>query len=71
MPKHDTLRIRCDAQLKADLEVLARRENRSMSNLALHILTQYTAAHETASLLRETPAPNAIQQSVKTKRRAA
>lgn len=58
MSKHDTLRIRCDAKLKADLDALAARENRSMSNLALHVLSQYIQSHAAASEpLRETPAP--------------
>lgn len=58
MSKSHTLRIRCDAQLKADLDALAARENRTMSNLALHVLTQYTQAHAAApEPMRETAPP--------------
>jgi len=41
----DTLRIRCDTKLKKSLAALARREQRTMSNLALHVLTEYVRAN--------------------------
>jgi len=58
MPKHETLRIRCDAQLKAQLDALAARDNRTMSNLALHVLTKYIETQGPGEPLRETPPPS-------------
>jgi len=41
----DTLRIRCETSLKESLAKLARRQQRTMSNLALHVLTEYVRLH--------------------------
>lgn len=41
----DTLRIRCETSLKKSLDTLARKQQRTMSNLALHILTEYVRSN--------------------------
>lgn len=61
----DTLRIRCETSLKESLAKLARRQQRTMSNLALHVLTEYVRLHteepDTPPLTPKTDAINPEQ----------
>jgi len=53
----DTLRIRCDTKLKKSLAALARREQRTMSNLALHVLTEYVRSNSDEPEIPEVTQP--------------
>jgi len=45
MPKDNWLRVRIDTRLKDELEALAKREGRTLSNLVVKILDDYTVSH--------------------------
>ena len=47
----DTLRIRCESSLKKSLDELARKQQRTMSNLALHVLIEYVRQHTEEEVL--------------------